>query len=229
MRFSELKDANSTHVEAASNSADFGWELVMSKKGKTGIDRGEQGAATANQVTAEKRRDANNNQDKSNTHQPETSSYSPTKQSPVKRREDQSAVHADARENDERKHQVEGVRPLETDSKDEQESNTISAGASTLRGGLKILIASGAITQDAAEASDGRPEKHPALLALLEATRNPTVRRLRAASSPPQIPAFELGLGVPGLQEKIRVRQAEILDVQERMNSMEDRLEEVAE
>lgn len=221
-------ETNSAHVEAASNSANVGWELVMSKKGKTGVDRGKQGSATAHQGTAEERRVANNNQDKSNTRQPETFSYSPSKHSPVERREGQSTVHADARENDEGNDQVEEPRPLETDSKDEQEFNTISAGASTLRGGLKIVIASGAITQDAAEVSGGRhgPEMHPALLALLEANRNPIVGRPRAASSPLQIPMFELGFGVPGLQEKIRVRQAEILEFQERMNSMEDSLEE---
>jgi hypothetical protein len=229
MRLLKL-EANSTHVEAASNSADVGWELVMSKKGKTGMDRGIQGAATANQGTAEERRVASGNQDKSNTRRPEAFSYSPPKHSPVKGGESQSTVHADARENDEGNDRVEGLRPLETDSKDEQESNTISAGASTLRGGLEIVIASEAITEDAAEASGGRhrPEKHPAFLALLEANQNPIVGRPRAASSPLQIPVFELELGVPGLQEKIRVRQAEILDFQERMNSMEDRLEEAA-
>jgi hypothetical protein len=112
---------------------------------------------------------------------------------------------------------VEGPRPLETDSKDEQESSTISASASTLRGGSKIVMASGATAQDAAEASDDRrrPEKYSALLAMLEATRNPTVGWPHAASSPPQSPVFELGLGAPGLQVKIRVRRAEILDVQE--------------
>jgi hypothetical protein len=83
----------------------------------------------------------NNNRDKSNTRQPETFSYSPSKHSPVKRREDQSTVHADVGENDEGDDGVEGLRPLEIDSKDEQEFNTTLAGASTLRGGLKVVIA----------------------------------------------------------------------------------------
>jgi hypothetical protein len=116
--------------------------------------RGKQGAVTAYQGTAEERRNDNNNQDRSNTRQPETFSYSPSKHSSVKRREDRLAVHADARENDKGDDHVEGPRPLETDSKDVQESSTVSASASTLRGGSKIVMASGAIAQDAAEASE---------------------------------------------------------------------------
>ena len=63
-------------------------------------------------------------------------------------------MQADARENDEGNDQVEGPRSLEIDSKDEQESSTVSASASTFRGGSKIVMASGAIVQDAAKASE---------------------------------------------------------------------------